>query len=37
MQNITVGITGWHENLGRDYEIEERYRGPSNLNYARDT
>ena len=34
---ITLGITELHETLGRDYGIEERYRGPSKLKYARDT
>ena len=32
---ITLGSTGLYETLGRDYGIEERYRGPSNWNYAR--
>ena len=35
-KKTTLGITGFHETLGRDYGIEERYRGPSNLNYAQD-
>ena len=29
MPKITIGITGLLEILGRDYGIEERYRGPS--------
>ena len=28
MSNITLGITGFHEILGRDYGIEEPYWGP---------
>ena len=36
MQKITLGISGLHENVDRDCVIEERYRGPSNLNYARE-
>ena len=29
MLKITLGITGLHEILGRDYGIEEPYWGPS--------
>ena len=29
MPEITLGITGLHELLGRDYRIEEPYWGPS--------
>ena len=29
MPKITLGITGLHEILGRDYGIEEAYWGPS--------
>ena len=29
MPKITLGITGLHEILGRDYGIEEPYWGPS--------
>ena len=29
MPNITLGITGSHEVLGRDYGIEEPYWGPT--------
>ena len=31
MPKITLGITGLHEILGRDYGIEEPYWGPSIL------
>ena len=33
MPNITFGITGLHETLGRDYGIEEPYWGPSVVVY----
>ena len=29
MPELTLGITGLHELLGRDYGIEEPYWGPS--------
>ena len=29
MPKITLGITGLHEILGRDYGIDEPYWGPS--------
>ena len=31
MPKITLGITGLHEILGRDYGIEKPYWGPSTL------
>ena len=33
MPKITLGITGLHEILARDYEIEEPYWGPSLLTF----
>ena len=33
MPKITLGITGLHEILGRDYGIEEPYWGPSELTH----
>lgn len=29
MPKINIGIMGLHESLGRDYGVEEPYRGPS--------
>jgi len=31
MLKLTLGITGLHEILGRDYRIKKPYCGPSNL------